>query len=352
MTPDKQAQAGVHAPGGRELADLIETRLLGVAPDEQDLDLEDDDWRMILAALRTPPPAQGQVEAATNAEAVAWRCFHCGETFTDEVAARLHFGRDERSEAACLIKAGAEMSLLKALRDAEYQADDAIQRMHDESTDAAKAHHQQRCRHTQSLIAAEELGYERGLADGRNLASPPATPPQVSEAQVEAVAKAIYAPSAAEAESSVRWEHVTGQVQAVYRNMARAAIAALSPQTSAVADERVEAIRQEIINSPETADFMAGVPLEAAHQRERWGAEHDAGKSPFDWFWLIGYLAQKAADAQSRGDTDKALHHTISTGAALANWHAAISGKSTSMRPGIEPPAALTTGAPNPGGAS
>lgn len=94
-------------------------------------------------------------------------------------------------------------------------------------------------------------------------------------------------------------------------------------------------LRSEIVNSPETADFMEAVPLEAAHQRDRWGAEHDAGKSPFDWFWLIGYLAQKAADAAVRGDTDKALHHTISTAAALANWHGALSGKSSSTRPGI-----------------
>ena len=33
------------------LAELIETRLLGVEPDEQDLVLEDYDWRTILAAL-------------------------------------------------------------------------------------------------------------------------------------------------------------------------------------------------------------------------------------------------------------------------------------------------------------
>ncbi|MFC4255423.1 hypothetical protein GRI97_08280 [Altererythrobacter xixiisoli] len=96
----------------------------------------------------------------------AWTCFHCGDTFTDPTAARLHFGRDERSEAACTIKAGAERSLLRALRNAEQQADDAVQAMHDESTDAARAYHQQRCRHADALIAAEELGYERGLADG------------------------------------------------------------------------------------------------------------------------------------------------------------------------------------------
>ena len=106
---------------------------------------------------------------------VAWRCFHCGDTFTDERSARLHFGRDETSEAACVIKAGAEGSLLKALRDAEEQADDAIQRMHNESTDAALAFHQQRCRHNQALIAAEEAGYEKGLADGRALSTPATT---------------------------------------------------------------------------------------------------------------------------------------------------------------------------------
>ncbi len=94
-------------------------------------------------------------------------------------------------------------------------------------------------------------------------------------------------------------------------------------------------LREALINTPETADFMAGVPLEATHQRDRWGSQQDAGKSPFDWFWLIGYLAQKAADAAVRGDSKKAMHHTISTAAALANWHCALSGIDTSMRPGI-----------------
>jgi hypothetical protein len=105
------------------------------------------------------------------------------------------------------------------------------------------------------------------------------------------------------------------------------------------ATEAAAELRAQIVNAPETADFMAGVPVEAAHQRERWGSEHDAGKSPFDWFWLIGHLAQKAADAAVRGDLTKAKHHTISTAAALANWHAALSGTDTSMRPGLAHPA-------------
>lgn len=94
-------------------------------------------------------------------------------------------------------------------------------------------------------------------------------------------------------------------------------------------------IRDSIINTPETLDFMSGVPLEAAHQRDRWGSAHDDGKTAFDWFWLIGYLSQKAAEAAVLGDLEKAKHHTISTAAALANWHANLSGMSTEMRPGI-----------------
>lgn len=96
-------------------------------------------------------------------------------------------------------------------------------------------------------------------------------------------------------------------------------------------------------DTPEIADFTRAVPLEAEHQRARWGVDHDAGKSPFDWFWLIGYLAQKAADAAARGDMDKARHHTISTAATLANWHLALSGGDSRFQPGITPkPAEMT----------
>jgi hypothetical protein len=78
---------------------------------------------------------------------------------------------------------------------------------------------------------------------------------------------------------------------------------------------------RRLINTPETDDWIAGAALEAAHQIERWGEAHDSGKSAWDWFWLIGYLAQKAAAAQVAGDVVKARHHTISTAAALLNWH-------------------------------
>lgn len=87
---------------------------------------------------------------------------------------------------------------------------------------------------------------------------------------------------------------------------------------------------------PEVENFVRGIQSEVTHQRNRWGSSHDAGKSNPDWFWLVGYLAGKALRAAETGDTNKALHHTISTAAALANWHAALSGENTRMRPGIE----------------
>jgi hypothetical protein len=98
---------------------------------------------------------------------------------------------------------------------------------------------------------------------------------------------------------------------------------------------------QSLINSPETTDWMRGVPIEAAHQVERWGNSHDSGKTPWDWFWLIGHLAQKAATAHHAGDAEKAKHHTISTAAAMLNWHRHITGENTSMRPGIAQPAGV-----------
>jgi hypothetical protein len=90
-----------------------------------------------------------------------------------------------------------------------------------------------------------------------------------------------------------------------------------------------------IINTPHTDDFLQAVSIEAEHQRQRWGTEDRAGKSPSDWFWLVGYLAGKALHASIAGDTEKAKHHIITTAAALANWHLFMFGK-TDMRPGVE----------------
>jgi len=112
-----------------------------------------------------------------------------------------------------------------------------------------------------------------------------------------------------------------------------------------------------LVNTPELLDFMKAVPLEAAHQVERFSSEHDGGKEPEDWFWLIGYLNGRALfhhreaerlaaisndiardfrEDQIAFHREKAVHHCITTAAACANWHLAVVGK-VSMRPGVAP---------------
>lgn len=157
-------------------------------------------------------------------------------------------------------------------------------------------------------------------------------------------------------------------------------------------------VAYQAINTPEVADFIKAVEREALHQRERWGVDHDSGKTDADWFWLIGYLAGKALaatkgetlpryrhvknggtyeivsiaeDENNRGEMlvvyrgeddgkiwvrpstqffdgrfeeltpkprEKVLHHIITTAAACLNWHAHALGAYQRMRPGIAPP--------------
>lgn len=89
-----------------------------------------------------------------------------------------------------------------------------------------------------------------------------------------------------------------------------------------------------LLNTPEVDDFDKSLPLESGHQVTRWGSEHDTGKTPADWFWLVGYLAGKALTAHISDDTFKAKHHCISTAAVLRNWHAHIRSGETAMWPG------------------
>jgi hypothetical protein len=142
------------------------------------------------------------------------------------------------------------------------------------------------------------------------------------------------------------------------------------------AEARIEELNA-LINTPEILDFMKAVPLEAAHQRERWGSDHDAGKTDSEWLWLIGFLACKALfnpgmpatgadeicyhihkdkvtgeplyftrytcpeptcpERDSATPLEKQLHRIVTIAAAAANWHSAKLGK-TNMRPGILPP--------------
>lgn len=102
---------------------------------------------------------------------------------------------------------------------------------------------------------------------------------------------------------------------------------------------------RDLVNAPEIDNFLRGVHVEAVHQVDRWGEANDRAKRPADWFWLVGYLAGKALHAALAGDRDKALHHCISTAAALYNWHCAIKGVDVRMSPGSSDLARIVEGA-------
>ena len=99
------------------------------------------------------------------------------------------------------------------------------------------------------------------------------------------------------------------------------------------AHKRIQEL-ETLINTPLVDNFLKALPLEAAHQQERWGTDHDAGKTPFDWVFLIGHLATRAAMKLKEGNREKALHHTITTAAVCLNWHRHMQGELTRFRPG------------------
>lgn len=106
-----------------------------------------------------------------------------------------------------------------------------------------------------------------------------------------------------------------------------------------IADLEAEIARlNALINAPIVDTFLEGVRLEAAHQQERWGIDHDEGKSHEEWMWLVAYLCTKATQAARYGDAEKHKHHIVTAGAALLNWHRHATGDLTAMRPGVAAP--------------
>jgi hypothetical protein len=145
-----------------------------------------------------------------------------------------------------------------------------------------------------------------------------------------------------EAGNALRWlGQVTGDIERI--NAVRRYVASL--EASATGDEhtllREKAAAYDRINTPEIDDFLSAVKNEALHQRERWGVDQDGGKEPADWFRLVGYLAGKALH-DVKG---KRLHHIITTGAALLNWHAHAVGAYARMRPSSDEVVELVDGA-------
>ncbi|MGQ2989490.1 MAG: DUF3850 domain-containing protein [Brevundimonas sp.] len=123
-------------------------------------------------------------------EPPAWRCFHCNETFTSEWRARQHFGANEDAEPACII-AGADGGLLEAMRRAEASAAEAWGLILSESTEAAKAYMSLVGRHAEQNRAAEQAGYDRGIADAKAHPETIGLRPAASPAQPDLARDAI-----------------------------------------------------------------------------------------------------------------------------------------------------------------
>lgn len=99
--------------------------------------------------------------------------------------------------------------------------------------------------------------------------------------------------------------------------------------------ERYDNLKALVDSAADCSDFIRDLQLEAAHQVERWGVEHDAGKRPEDWFTLLQYLLGKAAKAHFDGDREKLLHHIVTGAAVLFNWWRRMMGVEVTMRPGV-----------------
>jgi len=92
-----------------------------------------------------------------------------------------------------------------------------------------------------------------------------------------------------------------------------------------------------LISVPRTDEFFEAVRVESAHQVDRWGVEHDAGKRSEDWVTLITYLMGKIARAHFDDDGAKLQHHVITVASVALNWWRRLVGVDMAMRPGVGP---------------
>lgn len=108
--------------------------------------IERGDWKS------TPVPSVNGTDEPPNA--LAWRCFHCDEVFTDEAAATAHFGPSCTSTAYCQLTAEQVRGMEQ--ENERYRAEDGPK---DRQILAMADNHRR------ALILAEEDGYTKGVAD-------------------------------------------------------------------------------------------------------------------------------------------------------------------------------------------
>jgi hypothetical protein len=95
-------------------------------------------------------------EAAAVWNATAWRCFHCGDVFTDPQLARDHFGADLSATPVCQIP-----DLAHLLRMQEYE----LRGHREEDSQIIRQVYALGSEHYRANQDAEEKGYARGIED-------------------------------------------------------------------------------------------------------------------------------------------------------------------------------------------
>ena len=101
-----------------------------------------------------PMPESAPQEQAAQSE--SWRCYHCGEVFTDHDAAREHFGVTQYKDPACQIDI------------AKYrEMEETLRRFHNEDTDLHREIHALHTEKTTAVRRAEEQGYAKGIEDAK-----------------------------------------------------------------------------------------------------------------------------------------------------------------------------------------
>lgn len=96
----------------------------------------------------------------------SWRCFHCGDLFTNPRHAAEHFGIDQFQTPGCVaVLRDGENHLLKRILELEYE----LLGYRHEDSDIIRWQMAKNAEHATELRCEGEKGYARGLADGRKL---------------------------------------------------------------------------------------------------------------------------------------------------------------------------------------
>ena len=94
------------------------------------------------------------ITALQQSKPEEWKCFQCGEVFTDKDKAAEHFGHYQHQQPACTIDV------------AEYRRMEELHRQYlNEETEKDRAMYSMRAEHATALRRAEEEGYNKGITE-------------------------------------------------------------------------------------------------------------------------------------------------------------------------------------------